>query len=280
MTQSAYFVAQDPAPKGVLRIALAQAQPSAGNVIANLDTVRRLSEEASDKGAKLINFPEKFLTGYEPELLKQVGDAALIKSDDEAVRSLSNLSKIFGLTIIVGAPTLIDGIRRISSVIAMPNGSVHFYHKQHLFHSEKEWFVAGNEDKQINVSDWRIGLGICYDSGFPEHARRLAVDHCDLYLVSALFSKKIGRQELAVWMPARALDNTLFVAMSNYCGTTGGWDTCGGSGLWSPMGECIVQADENPTLLIADLKPQAIHKARESEQMLGDYIALYSKGVE
>ena len=81
-------------------------------------------------------------------------------------------------------------------------------------------------------------------------------------------------------MPARALDNTLFVAMSNYCGTTGGWDTCGGSGLWSPMGECIVQADENPTLLIADLKPKAIHKARESEQMLGDYIALYSKGVE
>lgn len=280
MTQSAYFVAQDLIPKGVLRIALAQAEPSAGNVIANLDAVRRLSEEASDKGAKLINFPEKFLTGYEPEFLKRAGDAALIKPDDETVRSLSNLSKTLGLTIIVGAPTFIDGIRRISSVIAMPDGSIDFYHKRHLFHSENEWFVAGDEDKQINVSGWRIGLGICYDSGFPEHARRLAVDHCDLYLVSALFSKKIGRQELAVWMPARALDNTIFVAMSNYCGTTGGWEACGGSGVWSPMGKCIVQADETPALLIADLKPEAVHEARESEHMLDDYMAMYGKDVE
>lgn len=280
MTHPSDVIMHDSVLKKDLRIAIAQAEPSAGNVIANLDTVRRLSEDASDKGAKLINFPEKFLTGYEPEFLKRAGNAALIKPDDETVCSLSNLSKTLGLTIIVGAPTLIDRVRRISSVIAMPDGSVDFYHKRHLFHSEKEWFVAGNEDKQINVSGWRIGLGICYDSGFPEHARRLAVDRCDLYLVSALFSKKIGRQELAVWMPARALDNTIFVAMSNYCGTTGGWETCGGSGVWSPMGKCIAQADENAALLIVDLKPEAMYKARESEHMLDDYMAMYGKDVE
>ena len=143
ITRPSDVIMQDSASTKDLRIAIAQAEPLAGNVIANMDTVCRLSEEASGMRAKLINFPEKFLTGYEPELLKRAGDAALIKPDDATVRSISNLSKTLGLTIIVGAPTLIDEIRRISSLIAMPDGSIDFYHKQHLFRSEKEWFTAG-----------------------------------------------------------------------------------------------------------------------------------------
>jgi len=143
ITRPSDVIMQDSASTKYLRIALAQAVPLAGNVIANMDTVCRLSEEASGMRAKLINFPEKFLTGYESELFKRAGDAALIKPDDATVRSISNLSKTLGLTIIVGAPTLIDEIRRISSLIAMPDGSIDFYHKQHLFRSEKEWFTAG-----------------------------------------------------------------------------------------------------------------------------------------
>lgn len=259
-----------------LTIAIAQAEAVPGDSTANLDKVRQLSEEAATKGADIVNFPEKFLTGYEPQLLKQMGDSALITPDDDSVLFLRQLSQRLALTIVVGAPTMINAVRRISSLIATPDGNMDFYHKQHLFHSEKDWFIAGTEDKKIVVKGWQIGLGICYDAGFPEHARRLALDQCDVYLVSALFSKIIGRQELSVWMPARALDNTIYVAMSNYYGTTGGWRTCGRSGVWSPMGECIAQAKEDEgELLIVDLEYGAIKIARESERMLSDYSSIY-----
>jgi 5-aminopentanamidase len=259
-----------------LRVAVAQVASVAGDIGANLATVQKYSTKASKEGAQLIVFPEKFLTGYEPRLLKEKGDTALLKPGDAALETLARLSEELSITIIVGAPTLIDGQRMISSIIAGTDGSIDFYHKQHLFHSERDWYSPGCEDKSILVGGWKVGLGICYDSGFPEHARRVAAEGCDVYLVSALFGKTAGRQELAVWMPARALDNTIYVVTANYCGTTGGWEACGGSGVWSPMGECIARAGENDSeLLIALLQSDSIRQARESEHMLRDYRAMY-----
>lgn len=268
---------EGPNPTTALRVAVAQVTSIPGNIEANLATVQAYSRNAAAQGARLIVFPEKFLTGYEPQLLKQAGNTALIKPGDSALETLADLSDELGITIIVGAPTLINGIRRISSIIANADGCIDFYHKQHLFHSETDWYCPGSADKSILVDGWKIGLGICYDSGFPEHARRLATDECDVYLVSALFGKTIGRQELSVWMPARALDNTIYVITANYCGTTGSWEACGRSGVWSPLGECMAEASENNSeLLIADLHAGAIHDARESEHMLRDYRAIYS----
>ncbi|TWC69448.1 carbon-nitrogen hydrolase family protein [Herbaspirillum sp. SJZ099] len=267
---------EHPDPASSLRLAVAQVASVAGDIEANLATVQRYSRNASREGAQLIVFPEKFLTGYEPQLLKKTGDAALIKPGDAALETLARISEEQELTLIVGAPTLIDGVRRISSIIANADGSIGFYHKQHLFYSEKDWYSPGCEDKSILIGGWKIGLGICYDSGFPEHARRVAADGCDVYLVSALFGRTVGRQELSVWMPARALDNTIYVVTANYCGTTGGWEACGRSGVWSPMGECIAQAGEDDSeLLVVLLQSDAIRHARESEHMLRDYRAIY-----
>ena len=123
----------------------------------------------------------------------------------------------------------------------------------------------------LNIDDWKIGRGICYDSGFPEHSRALAKAGCQVYLVSALFSKGNGYSESRIWFPARALDNTMYTAMCNYVGKTGVWDTAGSSGVWNPLGKLVKEASKDEEeLLIVDLDPSKLKEAREGELMLQD----------
>ena len=46
------------------------------------------------------------------------------------------------------------------------------YDKQHLCGpDEHELFIPGERGATLVVDGWRLGLGICYDGCFPEHAR-------------------------------------------------------------------------------------------------------------
>ena len=63
-----------------LRVALAQANPTVGDLEGNAAQVLALAKEAAAEGAHLVAFPEMFLTGYPVE------DLALRPSFVEASR--------------------------------------------------------------------------------------------------------------------------------------------------------------------------------------------------
>ena len=50
-----------------LSIALAQLNPTVGNIPANIDRIRNARAEAAARGADLVVFPELIVTGYPPE---------------------------------------------------------------------------------------------------------------------------------------------------------------------------------------------------------------------
>ena len=50
-----------------ITIAMAQANPTVGDIAGNLALARRLRSEAAAKGADLLVFSELFLVGYPPE---------------------------------------------------------------------------------------------------------------------------------------------------------------------------------------------------------------------
>ena len=52
-----------------LTLALVQMKPVLGDIPTNLDQILALTEQAANKGAGLIIFPELALTGYNPGLL-------------------------------------------------------------------------------------------------------------------------------------------------------------------------------------------------------------------
>ncbi|MFO7250476.1 MAG: nitrilase-related carbon-nitrogen hydrolase, partial [Actinomycetes bacterium] len=50
-----------------LRIALAQVNPTVGDLSGNTDKLLDWARRAADRGAHLVVFPEMFLTGYPAE---------------------------------------------------------------------------------------------------------------------------------------------------------------------------------------------------------------------
>lgn len=261
-----------PIPRIPLRIAAAQTQPIPGNIEANVAKVVELIDLAADDKVQLLVFPEKFLSGYELDLIQSNSQLYSIAKNDHRLKPIIEACRRRNMIAIVGAATNDAGKLFISSLVFNgKDGFVTQYNKQYLFSGETTIYVNGNIDCILDVNGWRLGLAVCYDSGFPEHARLAALNGCHAYLVSALFSLEVGYHESRVWMPARALDNTVYVLMSNHIGITGGWNTCGSSAIWGPLGNLLAEASmDTQTILSADLDPHILHTVRTRKTILAD----------
>ncbi|WCM24036.1 carbon-nitrogen hydrolase family protein [Paraburkholderia bryophila] len=262
-------------PQTSLRIAAAQAQPVSGDVAANIVRTVELTGLAADRGAKLVVFPEKFLSGYEPDLI--AGDPAkyAFEAHDARLEPIREVCRRREIAVIVGAATRHADALHISSLVFNRSGEqIEPYHKQYLYSSERNIYQPGTQGCMLELDGWRLALGVCYDSGFPEHARLAAVNGAHAYLVSALFSVKSGYHQSRIWFPARAFDNTMYVLLSNHVGTTGGWQTCGASAVWSPHGEVVVEASrDRDDVITALLDPAVLADVRERETVLADFNA-------
>src|SRR6188474_3581837 len=94
-------------PADSLKIALAQLNPTVGDVTGNADKVRRARDQAVAMGADVILFPELFIAGYPPEdlVLKPAFQAAC----RAAVEALARETADNGPAVIVGTPWVEGG---------------------------------------------------------------------------------------------------------------------------------------------------------------------------
>ncbi|WP_316526646.1 carbon-nitrogen hydrolase family protein [Kitasatospora brasiliensis] len=259
-------------PERPLRIATVQAQAVAGDIPANAAQAAGLIREAARAGARLVLFAEKFLSGYEPELISTDPVKYAVRPGDPRLAPIAEACRETGTAAILGAAVQDGDDLRISALVLGPDGGlVTRYDKQHPTRTERDHYRPGTAGCTVELDGWRLGLGICYDSGFPEHARAAALDGCHAYLVGALFSMGHGHHESRTWFPARALDNTFYTVLANHIGHTGGWHACGGSAVWGPDGRLIAEASEDRReLVIADLDPALLRSTRETEPLLAD----------
>lgn len=146
------------------------------------------------------------------------------------------------------------------------------YDKQHATPTERAaGFSSGTSGCTLTLDGWRLGLGICWDSGFPEHARAAALDGCHAYLVGAMFGQGTGVHQRAVVFPARALDNTSYTLLANHCAPGGPFHGCGGSAVWNPDGTLLTDAGPTaPAVAVARLNPHHLAAARTAEPVLLD----------
>ncbi|MFF1481833.1 carbon-nitrogen hydrolase family protein [Streptomyces sp. NPDC058301] len=267
-------------PSHPLRIATAQAPVAPGDVVANAATVARLVRGAGDGGARVVVFAEKFLTGYEPELIRaDPGRCAVNGVGDPRLAPVVAACRESGVVAVVGAAVYDGGELFVSALVVDGAGVRARYDKQVLFKAEHAVYRPGSVGFTLEVEEWRLGLGICYDSGFPEHARAAALDGCHAYVVGALFGVAGGYHESRIWFPARAFDNTVYAVLANHVGRTGEWETCGSSAVWGPDGRVVAEAGpDGEEIVFADLTPDALHTAREAEPMLRDLRELRELG--
>jgi predicted amidohydrolase len=256
---------------GVLRVAAAQATSIAGDVPANVATALSLVASAADRGARVVVLPELFLTGYDPSVWRHDSSLAL---DDPVLDSLVDQARARSVVVVVGA-----AVRRaldsstLSVLVVDADGVDAPYDKQHVDRDEAWFFTPGSRGSSIVVDGWELGLGICYDASFPEHARAAAVAGATAYLCSAAyFTGSESRRDL--YGAARALDNGMYVVVSGLTGRCGAGQFSGGSAVYDPQGRAVDRVgDASPAVVVADLDPAEVSRVRARHPMLDDRVA-------
>ena len=159
-----------------LRVAIAQLNPTMGDLAGNLALVRKARAEAAAQHADLVVTTELVMTGYPPEdlVLRQAfqDDAA------QAVRDLASDTRDAGPAIIVGVPWRADG-RLHNAALLLADGDVaaqvnKFDLPNYGVFDEKRVFMPGSVPVPVEWRGHRLGVMICEDMWTPVPAKALA----------------------------------------------------------------------------------------------------------
>ena len=102
-----YICGMNARPTDCLAIAVAQLNPTVGDVAGNAEKARAARGGAAREGADLVAFPELFLCGYPPEdlVLKPALQAACRSKIEELARETAD----GGPALLIGTPWAQDG---------------------------------------------------------------------------------------------------------------------------------------------------------------------------
>lgn len=131
-----------------------------------------------------------------------------------------------------------------SAVLLTPEGAVHVYRKTHLpFIGLDRFVTAGDSLGLFDTSLGKLGLAICYEWRFPEVARSLALQGADLLL--GLSNWPGGALVIpTVLVPARAVENRVWIVSSNRVGLERGNRFIGRSAIIAPDGRPAAALDD------------------------------------
>jgi len=149
-----------------LRIAVAQLNPTLGDVDGNLSMAREARADAAKQGADLVLYTELFLCGYPPEDL--VLKPAFIEKCRQAAESFAKDTADGGPGVIIGLPWRDEKTGLHNSVAVMDGGEITaLRHKVDLpnygVFDEKRVFDAGPMPGPVNFRGVRLGIPICED---------------------------------------------------------------------------------------------------------------------
>ena len=168
-----------------LTIALAQINPTVGDVAANADMVRAARAEAGRQGADIVVFTELVMSGYPPEDL--VLKAAFQDTIAQEVRMLAAQTADGGPAMLIGAPWQ-DGGKLYNAALLLDGGHIaatRFKHElpNYGVFDEKRVFAAGPCPGPIPFRGVRLGVMVCEDMWFTDVAETLQETGAELLVV-------------------------------------------------------------------------------------------------
>jgi len=252
-------------------VAAGQATSVSGDLEANVRTAARLTRLAGTQGVRVLVLPEAFLTGYDVAAF----DGPLPDAADLDASWLDPLREeaTAGVTVVVGTALRRGPERRLSQIVVRPDGGATApYDKQHLDGLERTFFTQGDHGTSIVVDGLELGLSICYDGCFPEHAQAAARDGAVGYLSSAAYFPG-GAPRRDLYYPTRALENGMYVVFAGLTGRCGSFEFIGGSAVYDPEGRPVARIGEEEGLAIADLDPALVAATRATHTMVADHRA-------
>ncbi len=155
-----------------LTVAAAQPACRARDVAGNAEAHARVVRATQ---ARVVVFPELSLTGYEL-------DAAPVACEHDVLIPIIDACAAAGSLALVGAPVEEQGRRFIAMLVIDGAGARPAYRKTWLGGNESTQFHPGDGPTVLEVDGWRLGLGICKDTGAAQHVAGIAALNVDAYL--------------------------------------------------------------------------------------------------
>jgi len=167
-----------------LKIALAQLNPTVGDVAGNLALLRRARATAAKKGADLVFCAETVVSGYPAEDL--VLKPAFQQACRQAVEELAADTADGGPAIMVGSPWL-DGDKLMNGFLLLDGGKIAATRYKHELPNygvfdEKRVFKPGPLQGPVSFRGVRLGVPICEDLWFCDVAECLAESGAEILL--------------------------------------------------------------------------------------------------
>ena len=246
---------------------------------AALAAVRR----AAAAGARIVCLPELYDLPYFP---RRVEVARWRLAEPQPSARALELGRLAGeLGVVLVAPVFEEaapGVNFNTALVFDADGSLlGRYRKQHIpdgpgYH-EKYYFTPGDGGYPVwDTACGRIGVGVCWDSWFPETARLLALGGADLLLFPTAIGSEPDRPGYSsedAWrtvMRGHAIANGVFVGAPNRTGTEGAMTYYGGSFVCDPFGEVPARAGDGDEIVFADLDFGRVRELRELFQFFRD----------
>ncbi|MCX7973405.1 MAG: carbon-nitrogen hydrolase family protein [Candidatus Aminicenantes bacterium] len=262
----------------IIKIALVQLKAMTSKQ-ENIDRGLKAIERASQRGAKLIIFPELSFLPFFPQNPVNPLAASLAETiPGPTTDIICGVAKKFGVVIVINlyerlgkktydSSPIIDGDGSIAGIVRM----VHIMEGPG-FH-EKRYYCPGNLSLlTFPTKVGRVGVAICYDRHFPEYMRILALQKAQIVVVPQAGAKNewpkgIFEAELRV----AAFQNGYFVALANRVGQEEVLNFSGESFVVDPYGQVIAQAPSGKeTIIFADCDLNLINNCPAKKHFLLD----------
>ena len=239
----------------MIKIALAQINPTVGDLKQNRAKIIAFIRKAKKKGADLVVFPELALTGYPPEdlLLKN----HFISKNIQVLSSVKKECK--GIAALVG---FVDkkGDSIYNSCALIRNGKVENIYRKNILPNygvfdEKRYFSSGNRLAVDTIKGYSFAVSICEDiweERVINSLRKKSPDFVINISASPFHLGKVSIREKVLSHAAKGIRSFIL-----YCNLVGGQDELvfdGTSKVISPSGKLIAFAKRfSEDLLIFNL---------------------------
>lgn len=257
-----------------MRIALAQQPAARCQPEVNLHRAVAICEQAAEREADLVVFPELWQIGYAP-CPTPVGprhrwmEQALDENSPWIKALRATAARLDLALVITYLRAQAGGVGNAAALVDRRGGLADVYTKVHTtaFTWEKylrpgQSFTAAPLDTRAGIV--RVGTMICFDREFPEAARALALAGAELLVcpnASLLCDDRIGQ------VRTRAFENMSAVAVANYPLPRMNGRSCVFDGRavetnGRPRDHRIGMAAAEPTLLCADVDLDSLRDHR------------------
>jgi N-carbamoylputrescine amidase len=238
---------------------IAGIQISAGpDIERNIQRAVEMAKMAADRNARVLCYPELFLTPWFPRCEERSFISWAIKASSETLEHFRMLSESTKTVLIVPFFEKADHSNYNSTAVIDSGKLIGTYRKMHVpnlpLYREQFYFSPGDSGFPVfETSQGKIGVQICWDNLFPEGARILALKGAEIIFAPTAASLNTH----SLWeraITANAFANNLFIFRVNRVGKEEGISFYGRSFCANPWGEFASElAAGKEAIIMADV---------------------------